>query len=219
MRIARIPGRRAPLRLGLLALVAPGLVGGKEVGAGAYCRLPENDEAPRACLGVAQAEYTAFFSGLSEGKVNDAAASQVEAALRDGGEHQMDALSSLVYAYYLLSRRAAATDGPTDPAVVARLEGWNNLLVRAYNESGEDATLRSTLQEAALDLQQRAPAIRLTCTDASGHRTPCDSTDAIVRAIGAVRDESGLRGALGRWLERLFGEDERPVSATDGARR
>ncbi len=198
---ARIPGRAA------LAALLPLLLAAGSVKPGSYCPFPK-DGAPPACMASAQSAYSELFSELAKGEVSDEQVAQVEKDVAAGatGPRAYDALSSLTYAYYLVSRRAAASEA-VDPRVVTRLERWNALLGRVYEDSAGEAGYRTALREAALDLRNRAPAVRLSCKDAEGRASPCDSTEAIVRAMSDARDETGIRGAVGRLLEQLFGDE------------
>jgi hypothetical protein len=191
------------------AAAGPALAGGDPAQAGAYCRLPPPGQAPR-CLDPAKAQYGDFFASLEQGLPEESAAARLEADLAAGGasEHGYLALSSLAYAYWQLSERAAAS--AHDAAVAARLERWNALLREAYVASGNDPGYRAALREAALDLRQRAPAVRVRCVDAAGDTAECSSTEVVLRGMDATTAEVGLRGALGRLLARLFGEEEAP---------
>jgi hypothetical protein len=188
--------RRAVLLLA--ALFSLGTADSK-IGPGAYCPLPEGDEPP-ACLQPATRDYKAFFSGLREGRVDDAALAEVEQDL--AGEDRYQALSTLIYAYYVLSQRSVL--GPADPELATRLEHWNALMGESYRGS-EDAGFRQAMREAVRDLQRRAPAVPVRCTDAKGNITRCQSTEAVGRAISDVRDRTGVRGAIARLLQKLLG--------------
>jgi len=196
-----VNSRGPALRLGL-AIVALALgAAARDPGQpGAYCPLPEPGEVPK-CLAEAQQTYRGFFLGVEEGKLDDAAARQVEAAVRDG---QVDALSSLSYGYFMLAHAQAAAEHP-DAAHLARLEHWNQLLADAYADSGADARYRAALREAAVDINANTPALGLRCKDEHGAETRCDSTEAVIRAIDLARQQTGLRGALSRLLGSLFG--------------
>jgi hypothetical protein len=188
-------------RAALLLAAAASLGADAVVGPGSYCPLPKGDEPP-ACLAPAEQQYQGFFAGLAQGDLDDAALTGVEGDL--GGERRYQALSSLAYAYYVLSRRAAAGPVP-DPEITARLERWNALLGDTYRAS--DPAFRNTLREAAGDLQRNAPAVRLRCKDAEGREVECQSTDAVVQAMTDVRDQTGLRGAMARLIGRLLGSE------------
>ena len=175
----------------------------KKLAAGAYCPLPKGDEPP-ACLQGATESYGAFFAGLASGEMDEAAAAQVERDL--ASEQRYEALSSLSYAYYLLSRRAASPGGEVDPAVSERLQRWNAILGETYRASA-DRRFRDALRTAAQDLSARAPAIPLVCTEADGTTRACTSTEAVVGAVADARDHTGVRGAVERLLERALGED------------
>ncbi|HYB13771.1 MAG TPA: hypothetical protein VEG67_09870, partial [Myxococcota bacterium] len=106
--------------------------------AGAYCKLPEEGQAP-ACLQFAQHTYTEFFSGLAQNKVSDAEARRLEADVEKGAQadRPYEALSTLAYGYYRLAR-ATSSQGTADPETLARLEHWNELLAKAYATSARD---------------------------------------------------------------------------------
>lgn len=167
---------------------------------GSYCPLPEGD-APPVCLDPAQAEYSPFFRGLETGQLDPAAAGRVEADLRS--ERRYQALSSLAYAYYLLSRRAAAGAEP-DPEIRARLERWTDLFGETWRATEADPQFRSALREAATDLERRAPVLLLRCTDPDGRMRECKSTAELAAAM-TDRDQIGVRGAIGRLFDRVFG--------------
>ena len=116
------------------------------------------------------------------------------------------AISSLSYGYYRLAQQAAANAGE-DPAVVARLQRWNELLAEAYDVSEQDQGYRVAVRDAALDLQQRAPRVRLECIDERGRTTECNSTEAVLRGFNQAGEQIGIRGALGRLIQRMFGGD------------
>lgn len=174
---------------------------------GAYCPLPARGEKPR-CLEPAVARYGEFFEAVEEGRADGSPLARVEETVAAGGssEEAYLALSSLAYGYYRLSQRAAATP-ETPPEIAARLERWNALLGQAYGTSEDDAW-RAAVREAALDLQQRAPPVGLSCRDARGEPTACDSTDAVLRGVDATADEVGIRGGLRRLLERISAEED-----------
>lgn len=189
--------RRAPW----LAVVAAWCLGstGGAIGPGSYCPLPQGDEPP-ACLNPAQKDYATFFSGLKEGKVDDSALARVEHDLTGADRYQ--ALSTLAYAYYVLSRRAVP--GVPDQELSTRLERWNQLMGETYRGSDDDA-FRLALRQAAQDLSRRSPPVPVRCADAEGHITQCQSTDAVQRAVADIRDQTGLRGAVSRLLRRIWG--------------
>ena len=177
------------------------------VSPGAYCPLPARGEKPR-CLEPAVAEYGECFAAVEKGHTAGSELSRVEDTVAAGGSSEQAylALSSLAYGYYRLSQQAARTP-ETSPEIAARLERWNALLGQAYDVS-EDAAWRAAVREAALDLQQRAPPVRLSCRDAQGEQAPCDSTDAVLRGVDAATDEVGIRGGLRRLLERIASEED-----------
>ncbi len=176
-----------------------------EIGAGAYCPLPVKGEKP-ACLEPARAEYGDFFSAVEAGALSDAAAAQVEAAVSAGAgsDQAYLALSSLAYGYFRLSKSAVAAQ-QRNPELLERLERWNALLGMAYDNAADDGAWQRALRSAARDLQRRAPAVTLRCIDDRGETHPCDSTDAVMRGIDATAGQVGLRGALERLLQRIFG--------------
>jgi hypothetical protein len=205
--------KRRPRRRWLLVLLAMGSAAatarsaGDPTAAGAYCPLPPPGAKPR-CLDPAQAAYGEFFEALESGVPSDAATARVDADLAagPGSENAYLALSSVAYGYWRLSERAA--NSQADPALAARLESWNALLGQAYAASPADAPYRAAMREAALDLRRRAPPVRLRCVDAAGGSTECDSTEAVLRGIDTASGEVGLRGALERLLERIFGGED-----------
>jgi hypothetical protein len=206
------PIRAATLLAAFSALLQPSLAiaAGTDASAskatpGAYCALPKKGETPK-CLGPAMQEYGEFFDALGEEDVDTADLARVERDLSAGGgsDKAYLALSSLAYGYWRLSQRAAA-DPEADPAIAAQLEQWNAVLAMAYEASPDDPGFRSAVREAALDVSQRAPAVRLRCVDAAGATSECDSTDAVVRGIDVVAAEAGIGGALQRLFERAFG--------------
>jgi hypothetical protein len=187
-------------------LCAASARGAGDVRPGAYCPFPKPGEKP-ACLQPAQQKYGAFFAALDgPGEPGEAALAQVEADVAAGAasENAYLALSSLAYGYYRLSQRAAETPS-SDPEINARLERWNALLAQAYEHSPQDAQYRASVHEAALDLRRRSPPVSLACLDEAGRSVRCDSTEAVLHDIDKLRDEVGVRGALSRLLERVFG--------------
>ena len=194
-------GRAAALAASALLLLAAG----DPSKPGAYCPLPKAGEVP-ACLAGAQETYQGFFLGVEEGKLDEAEAERVEAAVRGG---EVEALSSLSYGYFVLANALSREEAP-NPALRARLERWNALLSETWAESEEDPRYRAAVREAAEDIGRNVPALGLRCTDAEGRVTECASTEAVIRAMDARRQETGLRGALARLLTTLFGEPEAP---------
>ncbi|NNL65747.1 MAG: hypothetical protein HKP30_05855 [Myxococcales bacterium] len=192
------------------ALLVAGLaLGVKDPSApGAYCPLPKAGEVP-SCLEGAQESYGGFLLGVQDGELDEAEAARVEAAVRAAeGEARFDALSSLSYGYFMLGRAQAAAETP-DPRLRERLESWNALLSEAYARNPDDPRYRAAVQAAALDLRDNVPALGLRCLDDSGKVTQCNSTEAVIRAIDAAHQQTGLRGALSRLLGALFGEEVR----------
>lgn len=195
---------RPPLVAALL-LAAAASLGAKEGTpvAGSYCPLPQGDEPPE-CLEPATREYDAFFERLERGEIHEEASAEVERDLASG-EGRYEALSSLAFAYYLLSRRAAESEAE-DPLIAERLERWNAVFRDAYRAS-QDQAFRGAVRQAAGDLEDRAPAVRIRCTDEEGRVTECDSTTAMLAALNERWDRTGVRGAIGRLLRRLLGDD------------
>jgi hypothetical protein len=186
------------LWLAVPAALCLGLAG-PEIGPGSYCPLPEGDEPP-ACLNPAKEDYAEFFSGLSEGSLDDSALAEVEGDL--AGEDRYQALSTLAYAYYVLSERAVP--GSADADLAARLERWNTLMGDTYRSS-DDQAFRLAMREAAQDLSRRSRPVPVRCADAQGTITQCQSTDAVQQAVADVRDRTGIRGAVSRLIQKIFG--------------
>ncbi len=205
--------KRRPRRRWLLVLLAstPAVAAARAAedpaAAGAYCPLPPPGEKPR-CLDPAQTTYAEFFEALESGVPGEEVTARLDADLvaGHGSENAYLALSSVAYGYWRLSERAA--DAQIDPALAARLESWNALLGQAYAASPADDPYRAAMREAALDLRRRAPPVRLRCVDASGATAECDSTEAVMRGIDTASGEVGLRGAVERLLERIFGDED-----------
>jgi hypothetical protein len=190
-----------------LAFAQPAGAAGGEIQKGAYCPLPEKGEIPR-CLAPAQANYEEFFDALDAGDASGAGVQRVEAEVAKGaaGEEAYLALSSLSYGYFRLADRAASTPDE-DPEIVARLERWNALLARAYENSPDDARYREAVRLAATDLDTRVD-FPLTCSDSRGQPADCNSTQSVLRGFNATSERVGVRGALERMLRRMFGSDE-----------
>ena len=154
-----------------LSVAAPAIAhaAAGEVTPGAYCPFPKKGETP-TCMEPAKQEYTDFFAAVDTGGLADADAVRLEREVASGaaGKTPYLAISSLSYGYYRLAQRAAESPGE-DPAVVARLQRWNELLAAAYAISSDDPGYRKAVHDAAHDLQQRAPAIVLACADERGH--------------------------------------------------
>lgn len=196
-------------RMALLAALALCLGAGKDPSApGAYCPLPKEGEVP-SCLYGAKQTYQGFFLGLEQGKLDEAEAARIERDLKTAPpEKRFEALSTLSYGYFMLARNATTGSGQPNPAVVSRLERWNQLLGEAYAESEEDPRYRAAVREAAVDLRRNVPALGLRCTDAQGRTTRCESTEAVIRAMDERRQETGLRGALARLIDAIFPAEE-----------
>jgi len=177
-----------------------------DVKPGAYCPFPKKGEKP-SCMEPAQQEYGEFFTALAEGdELSDEDVSRLERDVASGAKADTAylAISSLSYGYFRLAQQAAANPGE-DPAVVARLERWNELLAEAYDASSEDPTYREAVREAALDLQERAPAVVLDCANEHGETVACNSTEVVLRGFNRAGEQVGIRGALGRLLNRMLG--------------
>ncbi len=192
----------------VLVLAAPVADAAGDVKPGAYCPLPEKGQTPQ-CLLPAKQEYDEFFTALDEGALSDANVAHLERDVASGAASDTPylAISSLSYGYYRLAQRAAANAGE-DPAVVARLQRWNQLLAQAFDASAQDPAYREAVHAAALDLEQRAPAVRLECLDERGDTTACDSTEAVLRGFNRAGDEVGIRGALDRLIRRMLREGD-----------
>jgi len=191
-----------------VAMATTAHAGTGDVAPGAYCPFPKKGETP-TCMEPAKQEYTEFFSAIDDGEISDAEAARLEQEVASGaaGETPYLAISSLSYGYYLLAQQAAESPGE-DPLVAARLQRWNELLSAAYDTSPDDPHYRQAVQDAAHDLQQRAPAVRLACADERGRTTECNSTEAVIRGFNRTQEAVGIRGALGRLLERIVGGDD-----------
>jgi hypothetical protein len=163
--------------------------------------LPEPGQ-KAACLEPAQAKYGDFFAAVEDGAPDSAATAKLAADLESGGGYL--ALSSLAYGYWRLARRAAAAEH-VDPELASRLEEWNQLLTAAYLDADSDTAFRSAVREAAEDLHTRAPADGFQCLDAAGQPTRCRPAAALLSRIEGLDGQLGVRGAVRRVLERLFG--------------
>jgi hypothetical protein len=191
-----------------LALGAAVAFGSGEVKPGAYCPFPKQGETPR-CLEPAKEQYAEFFTALDEGEISDADASRLERDVASGAASDTPylAISSLSYGYFRLAQQAAA-NADEDPAIIARLQRWNELLAQAYDTSAQDPGYRVAVRDAALDLQQRAPSVRLECVDERGRTAECDSTEAVLRGFNHAEEKVGIRGALGRLIQRVLGGND-----------
>ena len=80
--------------------------------------------------------------------------------------------------------------------MAARLDRWNQILLRAYSDSESNPEFQRAVRLAAGDLDAKAPAI------APG--------GGLLRLISqADGRSSGMRGALEGLMGRILGEDER----------
>jgi len=192
------------------SLFVPPPVAAGEVKPGAYCPLPKPGEKP-SCIVPSQSEYGEFFRGIESGAPNEAQLRRVEAAVSRGShsENPFLALNALSYGYYAMAQ-AVARDRSSDPALIAHLERWNELFATAYEVSGENLDFREAVRSAALDLQDRTPALGLRCTDAKGDAARCDSTEAVLRGLSQKRETAGIRGTLNRLIDRLIANEESP---------
>jgi hypothetical protein len=179
---------------------------------GAYCPFPKQGEKP-VCFTEVEQEYSDFFAAVDSGRVDDPEVTELERTLtqEDRSEDRSLALSSLAYGYFTLAERAARSDHP-DPALIARLESWNELLGAVYVDAENEPAFRTAIREAALDLHARAPAVPVSrdgC-DPGEDGQPCQSTSALLATLHRI-DEldagTGVRGALGNLLERILDDD------------
>jgi len=211
LRMNERPVRRlGSIRMGIgLAVLFAGLAhAAGEVGPGAYCPFPKKGEKPK-CMEPATREYGEFFTALDSGDLSDEDVARLERDVASGAasEEPYLAISSLSYGYFRLSQQAAANPNQ-DPAIVARLQRWNALLSRAYESSADDPNYRAAVRDAAQDLSERAPAVALACADERGEIVECNSTEAVLRGFNRAQEQVGIRGALGRLLERMLGGDD-----------
>jgi len=205
MTAAQRPLARAVSFTLALALGVPAAFGSGEVQPGAYCPFPAKGETPQ-CLEPAKREYSEFFSALDEGDLSDDDVSRLEQDVASGvaSDTPYLAISSLSYGYYRLAQRAV-NNSEEDPRVVARLQRWNQLLAQAYDASAGDPSYRVAVHDAALDLQRRAARVQLQCADEKGQTTGCNSTEAVLRGFNRAEEQIGIRGALGRLIQRMLG--------------
>ena len=198
---------RPRLAPALLVLAAILQLGAKDPSApGAYCPLPKEGELP-SCLADAQETYRGFYLGLQAGELDEAETERVESDLKGATpENRFEALSTLSYGYFTLALQLSRSDAP-NPLLRARLERWNELLGEAYADNPADRRYRAAVREAAVDLERNVPALGLRCTDEEGRVTECRSTEAVIRAMDARHQETGLRGALSRLLQALLPDD------------
>jgi hypothetical protein len=94
--------------------------------------------------------------------------------------------------------------GSGDAELSARLERWNSLMGDTYRAS-PDQEFRLAMRQAAADLARRSRPVPVRCADADGNITRCQSTDAVQQAVADVRDRTGIRGAVSRLIQRIFG--------------
>jgi hypothetical protein len=206
MRVAARWAAPAGVALISLCITTPTALAAGDVKPGAYCPFPKKGEKP-SCMAPAQEEYGEFFTALDEGaELSDGDVSRLERDVASGAKSDTAylAISSLSYGYFRLAQQAAANPGE-DPAVVARLQRWNQLLAEAYDVSAEDPSYRAAVHEAALDLQERAPAVELDCANERGETVGCYSTEVVLRGFNRAGEQAGIRGALDRLLNRMLG--------------
>jgi hypothetical protein len=205
MNAPRMPIAIAAAILLPLALGATLAFGSGEIKPGTYCPFPQKGETPD-CLEPAQDQYAEFFTALAAGELSDEDVANLERDVASGASSDTPylAISSLSYGYYQLAQ-LAATNPDEDPAVVARLQRWNELLIRAYDTGDDDPSYRAAVREAALDLEQRGPRVMLSCVDERGRASECNSTEAVLRGFNRAEEQVGIRGALGRLIQRMMG--------------
>jgi hypothetical protein len=205
MTVARIPIAIAGAILLPIALGAPLAFGSDAIQPGSYCPFPQKGETPE-CLEPAQDQYAEFFTALAKGELSDEDAANLERDVASGpsAEAPYLAISSLSYGYYQLAQRAA-TNPDEDPAIVVRLQRWNELLVQAYDMGADDPSYRAAVREAALDLERRGPPVTLSCVDERGRTSDCNSTESVLRGFNRVEEQVGIRGALDRLFQRMRG--------------
>ena len=173
---------------------------------GAYCPIPEPGETPE-CLLEAKANYSDFFANLETGGPSKQAARRIESDLAGAsGVRAYQALSSLAYGYYRLAERAAGSKH-VDPEIAERLQRWNGILSQAFAASDAEPHFREAVREAAYDIHRRAPPVKFQCLDENGQSAECDATAALLLLADTTRDDTGVRGQLGRLFDRIFGED------------
>lgn len=198
---------RGGLILGLLLAIAAPAWGAGKIEPGAYCPFPEPGQKP-ACMDPARAKYGELFAALDEGEVDDEHIEALEVDVTDAGSDDAYlALSSLTYVYYTIARQAAAAPD-ADPVVAERLARLNDVLAGAYEAAADDPAYRDAMRTAARDLEARAPAVSLECTDASGEPVACRSTEDLLSRYATASEQIGIRGALRKILERFTGGPE-----------
>ncbi len=205
MTVARMPIAIAGAILLPLALGATLAFGSNEFKHGAYCPFPQKGETLE-CLEPAQDQYAKFFTALAKGELSDEDVAHLERDVASGPSSEAPylAISSLSYGYYQLAVRAASNPDE-DPAIVARLQRWNELLVQAYDLGADDPSYRAAVREAAFDLERRGPRVTLSCVDERGRASECNSTEAVLRGFNRAEEQVGIRGALDRLIQRMRG--------------
>ena len=205
MTVPRMPIAIAGAILLPLALGASLAFGSDEIKPGAYCPFPQKGETPE-CLESARDQYAEFFTALARGELSDEDVAHLERDVASGPSSEAPylAISSLSYGYYQLAM-SAASNPDEDPAIVARLQRWNELLVQAYDMGADDPSYRAAVREAALDLERRGPPVTLSCVDERGRTSDCNSTESVLRGFNRVEEQVGIRGALDRLFQRMRG--------------
>ena len=209
--------------LGLQLLSAAALAAEDPRRPGAYCPFPENlkqGEVP-ACFTPVRREYPEFLAAVDSGQIDDPGVAQLERQLAAGafGESDYLAVSSLAYGYFRLAQRAASSESP-NPALVARLKSWNRLLSGLYEDAAAPPGLRSAVREAARDLHERAPAVSAKCPPHADSEA-CQTTGLLLQTLRRLDDPAGtygVRGALGRLLDRMRDDDDVPLTRAVGDR-
>jgi hypothetical protein len=228
--VSTLAALRGPAGVAALALLLALSVAAPAAGAagdprraGAYCPFPENlkkGEVPE-CFTSAQREYPEFLAAVESGRIDDPGVTRLEQQLEAAGSEESDylALSSLAYGYFRLAERVAHSERP-NPALVARLQSWNQLLSGLYQKSEASPQLRSAVGDAAQDLHARAPAVTTECPPGSQDET-CQTTGVLLQTLRRIDDPAdsyGVRRALGRLLDRMRSDDDAPLSRPAGNR-
>jgi hypothetical protein len=209
------------LTLGLSLLAAPADPADDSRRPGAYCPFPEDlkkGEVP-TCFTPAQQQYPEFLEAVESGRIDDPGVARLEQQLEaaDSGESDYLALASLAYGYFRLAERAAHSERP-NPALVARLNSWNHLLSGLYENTATPPELRTAVRDAARDLHERAPAVDTSCPPGADGDS-CQTTGLLLQTLRRIDDPAGtygVRGALGKLLDRVRGGDDAPSTRAVG---